>query len=100
MAIEKAVEPEYLYNCDLVDDMFKYFVEHLISITKFLKRSSEDISERQVQVWVEKLLNFREHCNEYVQSASLEWIIMKATRELQKEIDQYLSKNNKILLFK
>ena len=92
MAMEKALKPEYLYSGDLVDDMFKCFVEHLISMVKYHKRSSEDVSEKQVQEWVKKILSFREHCNKSVQSVTLEWIMMKATTELQKEIDQYFSK--------
>ena len=97
--ISETAKPLYLYNYHLVNDMFTYFVEHLISITKFLKRSSDDICEIQVQKWVEKLLKFREHCDKYFHIVSLEWIMMKATTELQKEIDEYLSKNNKISLF-
>ena len=90
--ISETLKPEYLYNYQLVDDMFTYFVERLISIVKYKRRSSENVSEEQVQEWVEKLLNFRIHCNEYVKSVTLEWIIMMATTELRKEIDIYLIK--------
>ena len=92
MEMEKFVEPEYLYDGDFIDDMFTCFVEHLISMVKYHKRSSEDVSEKQVQEWVKKILSFRENCNKSVQSVTLEWIMMKATTELQKEIDKYFSK--------
>ena len=96
MALEKStsetVKREYLDNYDLVDDMFTYFVERLISIVKYKRRSSENVPEKQVQEWVKKLLKFKEHGNKYVQSVTLEWIMMKATTELHKEIDIYLSK--------
>ena len=92
MATEKATKPEYLYSGDLVDDMLKCFVEHLISMVKYNKRSSEDVSEKQVQEWVKKLLSFRERDDKYVEPVSLEWIMIKATTELQKEIEKYFSK--------
>ena len=92
MEMEKAVKSLYLYNYDLVDGMFKSIVEDLISMTEFHKRSSENVSAEQVQEWVKKLLKLGEYENEYVRSVSSEYIKMMITIELQKEIEQRLSK--------
>ena len=92
--------PKYFFAGDIVDEMFKSFVEDLILVAIYKNKACADASAQQVREWVMKLRKFKEHGNECVQSVTLEWTMMKAATELQKEIDQYFSKKTRKLMFK
>ena len=55
--------PKNWFYRDIVDKMLKRFVEDLISMARFQRRSWEKPSEEQVREWVENLRFFTEPFN-------------------------------------